>query len=155
MARKIVQGAATRPSQFHQDTLRLFVVLQATIDQQEEHRHEEDRQDRGGDHAADHAGADVVLAGGARAARERQRETPAMKAMEVIRMGRSRSRAASSAASQRLQASLLMLHRELHDQDRVLGGQADGGEQADLEINVVEQPAQRSRRRWRRSRPGE
>ena len=79
-----------------------------------------------------------------------------MKASEVIRMGRSRRRAASIAASQRVHAPrLLAIHRELHDQDGVLGGQADGGQQADLEIDVVEQ----ARAAWppppRRSRPAE
>src|SRR5450756_2217136 len=42
-----------------------LVVLQAAIDQLEEDRNEENRQHRGADHAADHAGANVVLAAGA------------------------------------------------------------------------------------------
>ena len=60
-----------------------------------------------------------------------------MKASEVIRIGRSRSRAASTTASRSVRAGLLLLDRELDDQDRVLRREADDRDQADLEIDVV------------------
>ena len=58
--------------------------------------------------------------------------TPRMKASEVIRIGRSRSLEASIAASTTPQPARSQLFRELHDQDRVLGRQADQHQQADL-----------------------
>ena len=60
-----------------------------------------------------------------------------MKAKDVIRIGRSRSRAASMAASTVVAALDLQLARELDDQDRVLAGQPDQHEQADLSEDVV------------------
>jgi hypothetical protein len=49
-----------------------------------------------------------------------------------MRIGRSRSRAASMAASLALPALLHQAARELDDQDRVLGRQSDRGQQPDL-----------------------
>ena len=68
-----------------------FVVLQAPVDDLEEDRNEEDRQHGGGHHAADHAGADIVLAVAPAPVAIASGKTPATKAIEVIRMGRSRS----------------------------------------------------------------
>src|SRR5258706_9529393 len=51
----------------------LLVMLQPRVDQLEEDRHEEDRQHRGGDHAAHHTGSDGVLAARTRAMRQSQR----------------------------------------------------------------------------------
>ena len=69
---------------------------------------------------------------------------PSTNANEVMTIGRSRSRAASTAASKNDLPSLrLQLHRELDDQDRVLRGQADQRQQADLEVEVVGDAAQR------------
>jgi hypothetical protein len=64
-----------------------------------------------------------------------------MNAKAVIRIGRKRSRAASSAASSAL--ALLVLHlRELDDQDGVLGREADQHDEADLHVDVVVEPEQ-------------
>ena len=63
--------------------------------------------------------------------------TPRMKANEVMRIGRSRMRQASSAASTGGPALHVELARELDDQDRVLAGQADQHEEADLREDVV------------------
>ncbi len=58
--------------------------------------------------------------------------TPKMKANEVIMIGRSRSRQASSVASRRRDARLPLLLGELHDQDGVLAGQSHQHHEADL-----------------------
>ena len=63
--------------------------------------------------------------------------TPMMKANDVIRIGRSRMRHASSAASTAVAALLLELARELDDQDRVLAREADEHEEPDLGEDVV------------------
>ena len=62
--------------------------------------------------------------------------TPRMNANEVIRIGRSRSRDASSVASNRGRPSWCSLLGELDDQDRVLARQADQHDQADLHEDV-------------------
>jgi hypothetical protein len=67
--------------------------------------------------------------------------TPRMKASEVIRIGRKRRCAASSTASTGPCPAVQVL-RELDDQHRVLRRQADDRDQADLEVDVVLQPAQ-------------
>ena len=54
-----------------------------------------------------------------------------MKANEVIRIGRNRIRAASTAASNRLAVEETMLARHLDDQDGVLGGERDQQHEAD------------------------
>ena len=69
--------------------------------------------------------------------------TPRMKAKAVIRIGRSRSRQASTAASTARGAALLRLAGELDDQDGVLGGEADQHDQADLDEDVVVEAAER------------
>ena len=63
--------------------------------------------------------------------------TPRMNAKAVIRIGRNRSFAAVSAASTEPLALLVLHLRELDDQDRVLRGQADQHDQADLREHVV------------------
>ena len=63
--------------------------------------------------------------------------TPMMKASDVIRIGRSRSRLASIAACDRRAPGEFQLARELDDQDRVLRRQADQHDQADLGEDVV------------------
>ena len=68
--------------------------------------------------------------------------TPRMKASEVIRIGRNRSRAASSAAAEVDMPCAVLEHRELDDQDRVLGGEPEQRHQADLEVDVVGEAAQ-------------
>ena len=64
---------------------------------------------------------------------------PAMKANDVIRMGRKRTFAPSMAASQHRRALLVLLHGELDDQHRVLPEQAHEHHQADLRVDVVGQ----------------
>ncbi len=64
--------------------------------------------------------------------------TPRMKAKLVIRIGRRRGRAASTAASIGDGPSpLLRLLGELDDQDRILGGERDQHDQADLGQDIV------------------
>ena len=62
--------------------------------------------------------------------------TPRMKANEVITIGRSRSRQASSVACAARLARLALLLGEFDDQDRVLAGQADQHDEADLREDV-------------------
>ena len=62
--------------------------------------------------------------------------TPAQNAIEVIRMGRRRSRQAWMIASSRCLAALLEILRELDDQDRVLARQADQHDQRHLGEDV-------------------
>ena len=62
--------------------------------------------------------------------------TPKMKANDVIRIGRSRSRDASSVASTERLPFLVQLLGELDDQDGVLARQADQHHQADLHEDV-------------------
>ena len=75
-----------------------------------------------------------------------------------MRIGRNRSRAASIAASRRLDAPVPHLVGELHDQDRVLGREPHHRDQPDLEVDVARQSrgarcraARRARRTARRS----
>ena len=64
--------------------------------------------------------------------------TPMMKAKEVIRIGRRRRRAACNTADDRVMALLvLQMLGELDDQDRVLAGEADEHDEADLREHVV------------------
>ncbi len=63
--------------------------------------------------------------------------TPRMKANDVIRIGRSRKRQASTVASNDGSALVLELLGELDDQDGVLGRQADEHDKADLREDVV------------------
>ena len=68
--------------------------------------------------------------------------TPRMNANDVMRIGRSRMRAASTAASTIDMPLLAQLLGELDDQDRVLGREADEHDEADLAEDVVGEPAQ-------------
>ena len=71
---------------------------------------------------------------------------PRTNANEVMTIGRSRSRAASDGGvEERLAFLLVQLHRELDDQDRVLRRESDQRQQADLEVEVVGDAAQRDR----------
>ena len=77
-------------------------------------------------HAAGDRGADRVARLPARArSRTTSGITPRMNASDVIRIGRSRMRAASIAASIDRQPPFAQLLGELDDQDRVLRRQAD------------------------------
>ena len=62
--------------------------------------------------------------------------TPRMNANEVIRIGRSRSRQASTTASVDVPPLLLLLLGEFDDQDRVLRRQSDQHDEADLGQHV-------------------
>ena len=66
--------------------------------------------------------------------------TPRMKANEVIRIGRSRSRHASTRRLGLGLALAMQLAGELDDQDRVLARQADQHDQADLHEDVDRRP---------------
>ena len=50
-------------------------------------------------------------------------------------------------------ALLEVLLGELDDEDRVLGGEADEHDEADLDVDVVDEAAERRRARARRGRP--
>ena len=63
--------------------------------------------------------------------------TPRMNANAVIRIGRKRSFAADSAASTSGLPGVVLHLGELDDQDRVLRGEADQHDQADLREHVV------------------
>ena len=78
--------------------------------------------------------------------------TPRMKAIEVIRIGRKRRCTASQRRLDQVLALRVQVLGELDDQDRVLRRQADHGDQADLEEDVVRHAAQASRRAPRRAR---
>ena len=71
--------------------------------------------------------------------------TPRMKANEVIRIGRSRMRPASTRGLEDRQAALAQLLGELDDQDRVLGREADQHHEPDLAEHVVGEAAQQLR----------
>ena len=61
---------------------------------------------------------------------------PATVAIEVIRIGRRRRRAASRIAVADVAPGVAQLVGELDDQDAVLGGEADQHDQADLAVEV-------------------
>ena len=123
------------------------LAAEQLLHQHEEHRHEEDRRGRSPASMPPITPvpmafwlpepAPLAMASGS---------TPRMKASEVIRIGRSAD-AHGLAASPRSGSCprFCSVLGELDDQDRVLGRQADGGEQADLEVDVVGQAAQRGR----------
>ena len=69
--------------------------------------------------------------------------TPRMNANQVIRIGRKRSFTASSVASQRRNARLLLLLGKFDNQDRILAGQADQHHEADLREDRDLDPGQR------------
>ena len=59
-----------------------------------------------------------------------------MKENEVMRIGRSRSREASTVASKRGRPALVQVPGKLDDQDRILAGQPHQHHQADLHEDV-------------------
>ena len=86
------------------------------------------------------------------AARARGR-TPKKKANEVMRTGRNRNRAASRVASISPAPWASRFPGELDDQDGVFGGQAQGGDKADLKVDIIGQAPQTRWPRRRRIRP--
>ena len=79
--------------------------------------------------------------------------TPRMNAIEVMMIGRKRRCAACQRRLDHALALRLQVLGELDDQDRVLGRQADDGDQADLEVHVVGIAAQQRAPAARRARP--
>ena len=63
--------------------------------------------------------------------------TPRMKASEVIRIGRRRISGGFDGGVEDAEAFFAQLLGELDDQDRVLAGEADQHDQADLAVDVV------------------
>ncbi|MDT4824452.1 hypothetical protein FQZ97_577000 [compost metagenome] len=103
----------------------------------EEGRHENHRERRGGQHAAQHAQAHRLLAGGARAGCHCQRDH----AQDERQRGHQdrtepQPRGLHRGLEQAHAAGVLVLG-EFHDQDGVLGRQADHGHHAHLEVHVV------------------
>ena len=80
--------------------------------------------------------------------------TPRMKASEVIRIGRSRILAASTAASSKGIPRVPQLLGKFDNQDGVLAGQSHQHHQSDLAIDVILQAAQRLRRQRSQERHG-
>ena len=116
----------------------------------EEHRHHQQRQDHHRDHAAHHAGAERLLAGAAGAGRDRHRQHAAD---EGEAGHQDRAEAQRAGFDRRLDQRLALRAQilgEFDDEDGVLCRQADDGDQADGEIDVVRQAAHASRRSPRR-----
>ena len=112
-----------------------------TFDDHVEERYEEDPQRGGEDGAAEHAGTDGILATGARAGSRCERQHAEAESQRGHEDG---AKSHAHRLERRLDEFLALFHLrlgEFHDQDRVLRRQADGGEQADLEVDVVGQPA--------------
>ena len=102
----------------------------------ERDRDDEDRDDGGGEHAADHGRAEDVSRVGAGAGRHHER-----KHAEDEGEGRHEDRPQADAGARERgvdqgRAALVLDLRELHDQDRVLGREADHHDQADLREHV-------------------
>ena len=120
-------------------------VAGAAPDQHEEERDVEDREDGRGQHAADDRSADGDAAVGAGAGRNRERHH----AEDEGEAGhQDRPQADPGGLDRRVDHALALLLGalgELDHQDRVLRGQAHRREQADLQIHVVLQAAQRHR----------
>ena len=104
-----------------------------------EHRDQEGRDEGGGQHAADHARADRVSAGGTSACRDRERHHAQN---EGQRRHHDRAEAQASGINRSLDCACAFLtpeHRKLHNQDRVLGRQTNERHQTNLEVDVVGQ----------------
>ena len=133
------------------DFIEKFVVTagldQAPFDDHPvEQGHEENREERRGEHAAHDAGAGGVPRSRARAGRDRERQHAED---ERHRSHQDRPEAQPrrlDRGSGWAQALVGLQHRELHDQNCVLGGQPQQCHQADLEIHVVGEAAQPDRR---------
>ena len=120
---------------------RLAALLQPVEDVEEE-RHVEHRERRLAEHAADDAGADRMARVGAGADGERQRQAADR---ERERRHDDRPQALLAGEDRRLHDRLALLaevDRRGHAQHGVLGAEADQHEEADLEIDVVVEPAQ-------------
>ncbi len=106
------------------------------VDRIEKHGRQDKAEQRDAEHAAEHGGAQGLRISAPAPRAIISGTTPRMKANEVITIGRSRSRQASSVASRARLARLPFLLGELDDQNRVLAGQADQHDEADLREDV-------------------
>ncbi len=79
--------------------------------------------------------------------------TPRMKANDVIRMGRSRIRAAFDRSVRDRHAFVSQLFRELDDQNPVLAGESNQHDKPDLAVHIIDQPARRLRHQVRPGSP--
>ena len=112
------------------------------LDDDIEHRNEREVEERRRDHAAgDRRARPSGAPRGRRRSRTTSGMTPRMNASDVIRIGRSRMRAASTAASAIDQPARAQLLGELDDQNAVLRRQADQHHEPDLAVDVVDEPA--------------
>ena len=103
---------------------------------------EDDAEGGAEEHAAEGRAADRAIADGAGARRHDERQQARD---ERERGHENRPEADPGAFDGRLehrQAFIVPLHRELHDQDRVLSEQADEHDDADLRVDVVRQAHQ-------------
>ena len=92
----------------------------------------------GGQHAADDRGAhDLARHATRRRVAVHSGTQPRMNAKDVIKMGRRRRRAPSSAASASGFALLKFVLGELDDEDRVFRGQADEHDEPNLRVHIV------------------
>ena len=98
---------------------------------------------RGRDHAAEHRGADGALGGRTGARGDDQRHQTEDEGEGRHHDGAEpQAGAPSIAAVDDVLALAPLLHRELDDQDGVLGGERDQHDDADLGVDVVVQPDQ-------------
>ena len=155
-------GRGRRCGRRRRNCLRLLLLAEPdALDHCEEARDEEHPHRRRHQHPPEHRGPHAVLRRGAGAAGQYQRDNAMINANAVIRMGRSRSLAASSAASYRA-ASLVLCLRELHDQ-RFLAARPTSMIRPTWTNTLLSYPAthtlqerpQRHQRRFEQHRPGQ
>ena len=107
----------------------------------EEERNEEDGEDGSGDHAADDAGSDGVLAPGTGAGGKGERHNAEDEGEGGHQDGPKALVGGVDGGFDEFHALLVVFLGELDDENGVLGGEADGGEEADLEEDVVGESA--------------
>jgi hypothetical protein len=137
----MVQPASTKMGRTRLMALARRRRLAAPRDHGEEQRHEDRRDEGRGEHAADDAGAHRAARPGAGAGGDHERQHAEH---EGERGHHDRPEAQARRVERRLRGALALeeaLLRELHDQDGVLRRQADQHDQADLEVDVVLEPA--------------
>lgn len=117
---------------------RLFAALEEFAHQHVEHGHEEHRQQRANQHAPQHRGADGALAGRAGARGQIQRHHAQNEGERGHQNGAETQVRGLQRGLQRGFALLLHVFGKFDDQDGVLRGQADHGDQADLKVDVIE-----------------
>ncbi len=119
-----------------------LAALEERTHDDKEYRHKENAERRGRDHAAHDAGADGALTGRTRAGCNHQRQHAEDKCHRRHQDRTKPQVAGRNHGVGRAPALGLQVLGKFDDQDRVLGAQADDGDQAHLEVNIVRQVAQ-------------